>query len=167
MTSLLNSLFLEMARFDRGNPQLIQHFTKVHAYARYIAEEEGLPERERFVVEAAAYAHDIGILPAMERYGSSRGPLQEKEGPPAARIMLEGLGFDGECIERVCWLIGHHHTYDPVEGTDHRILIEADFLVNLFEGDASDEAKRNAYENLFVTKAGKKLFREMFAPGIG
>ena len=38
--------------------------------------------------------------------------------------------------ERICYLIGHHHTYDKIDGTDYQILVDADFLVNLYEEDA-------------------------------
>jgi len=159
---MLDKLMLKMAEFDKGVPQRIQHFTKVHAYCALIGRSEGLSEREMLVLEAAAYTHDIGIKPALEKYGSAKGPLQEQEGPTYAREMLDGLGFDDEVIERVCWLIAHHHTYEPVEGIDHRILIEADFLVNLFEGNASAEACRAAYEKYFETEAGKRLWQTMF-----
>ncbi len=43
-----------------------------------------------------------------------------------------------------------------------RILIEADFLVNLFEGNASREAIETAYRQMFETGTGKRLMREMF-----
>lgn len=64
--------------------------------------------------------------------------------------------------ERVCWLVAHHHTYDPVEGIDHQILIEADFLVNLFENSRPAEAVRSAYERIFRTGTGRLLCRRMF-----
>lgn len=159
---MLNKLMLEMTKFERGNPHGAQHFTKVHAFCRYIGQECGLDKETLFTLEAAAYTHDIGIKPAMEKYGSGAGPLQEKEGPAYARAMLEKLGFDEKVISRVCWLIAHHHTYDPVDGIDHRILIEADFLVNLHEGNASREAIQSAYEKMFETAPGKELCREMF-----
>mgnify|MGYP000340972515 FL=1 len=37
--------------------------------------------------------------------------------------------------ERVAYLIGHHHTYDKIEGMDYQILVEADFLVNILRQD--------------------------------
>ena len=159
---MLDRLMLKMAEFDKGVPQRIQHFTKVHAYCAYIGRSEGLDERTQLILEAAAYTHDIGIKPALEKYGSARGPLQEKEGPAYARRMLSELGFENDVIERVCKLISVHHTYEPVEGIDHRILIEADFLVNLFEGNASKEVCREAYEKHFRTAAGKALWQSMF-----
>ena len=162
VSPMLDKLMLEMTRFYHGDPMCIQHFIKVHAFCRYIGKQSGLSDGELFTLEAAAYTHDIGIKPAREKYGSGDGPLQEKEGPGVARPMLEKLGFEPAVIDRVCWLIAHHHTYSPVEGLDHRILIEADFLVNLFEGKSSKEAIRSAYDKMFETEAGKELCREMF-----
>ena len=36
-------------------------------------------------------------------------------------------GYTEEQIERVKYLVGHHHTYDNIDGLDYQILIEADF----------------------------------------
>ena len=76
--------------------------------------------------------------------------------------MLEELGFDEPVIRRVCWLVGHHHTYAPIEGTDHQILVEADFLVNMCEDELSEEALQNTDQNIFRTETGKKICREMY-----
>lgn len=54
----LNRLYMEMIRFDAGDPKRIQHFTKVHSYARLIAQNEGMNPEEEFILEAAAYVHD-------------------------------------------------------------------------------------------------------------
>ena len=42
MQNRIHQLYLKMIAFDRGQPDLIQHFTKVHAYAKLIAELEGI-----------------------------------------------------------------------------------------------------------------------------
>jgi hypothetical protein len=34
---------------------------------------------------------------------------------------------------RICFLIGHHHTYTKIDGPDFQILVEADFPVNIDE----------------------------------
>ena len=47
--------------------------------------------------------------------------------------MLGRLHFDEKIIRRVSYLVGHHHTYDQIDGLDYQILVEADFLVNLYE----------------------------------
>ena len=86
----LNQLFLEMLHYYRGDAKRIQHFTKVHSYARLIGELEGLAGQELLTLEAAAYVHDIGIRPAEEKYGSCGGRLQEQEGVVPAEEMLRG-----------------------------------------------------------------------------
>ena len=45
---------------------------------------------------------------------------------------------------------------------DYQILIEADFLVNLYEDKAGNHAIESAYESIFKTESGKKIFRDMF-----
>ena len=42
-----------------------------------------------------------------------------------------------------------------IDGKDLQILIEADFIVNLYEDSASKNAVRNAYEKIFVTESGR------------
>jgi len=158
----LNKLALAMTEFYAGQPSYIQHFFKVHAFAKLIAQAEGLDEAALLITEAAAYVHDIGIKPAMEKYSSAAGPLQEQEGPPLAEHMLDKLGFDEKVIERVSYLVGHHHTYSNIDGMDYRILVEADFLVNLFEGSASPAAIKSAYTDIFRTECGKTMCRTMF-----
>lgn len=158
----LDDLFYKMIVYDAGDARRIHHFTKVHEYARLIGIQEGLDETSLFILEAAAYTHDIGIHVAEEKYGRCDGALQEKEGPTIAQHMLSELGFENYMIERICYLIGHHHTYDNIDGQDYQILVEADFLVNLYEEDASRHAKKNAYRKIFRTQSGKQLFRLMF-----
>lgn len=159
---MLSKLMLEMTRYDAGDPHRIQHFTKVHAFAKQIGTLSGLPADAMRILEAAALTHDIGIKASMEKYGGCAGELQEKEGPPIAREMLTRLGFDEPLIERVCYLIAHHHTYKNIDGLDYRILVEADFLVNLFEHASGAEAIRRAYDTMFVTDAGREICRLMF-----
>ena len=60
-------------------------------------------------------------------------------------------------------MIAHHHTYHNIDGLDYQILVEADFLVNLFEDNLSKEAAVNAYQNIFKTATGKQICKEMFA----
>lgn len=163
---MIQKLTEKMIEYYAGDPKRIQHFIKVHSFARCIGLQEELPEHEQFVLECAALVHDIGIKPAEAQYGECGGKLQERLGPPEAEKMLRGLGFPAEDIERVCYMVGHHHTYDNIEGRDLQILIEADFVVNLYEDAASENAIRAAYEKIFRTAAGKSLLKTVFAiPG--
>lgn len=63
----------------------IQHFCKVHSYAKLIAEMENVDADTLFILEAAALTHDIGIHCCEEKYGDCSGKLQEKEGPAISR----------------------------------------------------------------------------------
>jgi HD domain len=153
---------MDMIAYYDGNPKRIQHFTKVHSYARLIGIGEELDDASLFILEAAAYTHDIGIRVAEEKYGRCDGKLQEQEGPIIAQKMLSQLGFENYIVERICFLIGHHHTYDNIDGLDYQILVEADFLVNLYEDDAGNRAIDKAYKRIFKTETGKKIFRLMF-----
>lgn len=87
---------------------------------------------------------------------------RKKEGPAIAKKLLADLHFAEQVSERVQYLIAHHHTYEDIDGIDYQILIEADFLVNIYEDELSKEAIVHAYKKIFRTDAGKKICREMF-----
>ena len=158
----LSPLTLAMTTYYAGDPKRIQHFLKVHALAALIGRREGLAEDVQELLEAASLVHDIGIKPAEEKYGRCDGRLQEQEGPAPARAMLENLGFSPAAIQRICYLVGHHHTYTNIDGPDYQILVEADFLVNLYEEQVREAGIRHAYNRIFRTQAGKHLCRIMY-----
>lgn len=158
-----NELIMEMIDYYAGDARRIQHFIKVHSFARLIGTLENLDEDRLLILETAAVVHDIGIKLCEEKYGSCDGKLQEAEGPAIAKNMLERLGYDAAVIERVCYLVGHHHTYSDIDGIDYQILVEADFLVNLFEGNASEAACKSALDHVFRTKSGSAICKKMFA----
>ena len=158
-----NILITEMMKYYTGDPKRIQHFIKVYQFAKMIGEMEGLPEEEQHILETAAIVHDIGIKPAEEKYGSCGGKLQEQEGPDVAEKMLQRLGYEPKVIDRVCYLVGHHHTYDQIDGSDYRILVEADFLVNLYEDSVSKDTVKNAYDKIFRTETGRRVCSLMFS----
>jgi HD superfamily phosphodiesterase len=163
MDPRLRKTMKAMIAYDAGCPKRIQHFLKVHSFARLIAETEGLDEETVFILEAAALVHDIGIRPALEKYDSSAGYLQEKEGPSEAKKLLEEAGgFSEEQIERIMYLVGHHHTYTGIDGLDYRILVEADFLVNLYESESRYRAILAAEDRVFETETGKWILHEQF-----
>lgn len=159
---MLNKLHLAMIDLYRGDAKRIQHFCKVHSYAKLIAETERVDKKCLFILEAAALTHDIGIHVCEEKYGNCNGKLQEKEGPEIAKKLLKKLGFAEDVSERVQYLIAHHHTYDNIDGMDYQILVEADFLVNIMEDNLSKEAALSAYSRIFKTACGKKICLEMF-----
>ena len=157
------TLALAMIDYNNGDPKRIQHTTKVHAYATMIGRIEGLDEETLFILESAALVHDIGIRASEQKYGHQNGKLQEQEGPAVAREMLTRIGgYSERQIERICWLVGHHHTYHVCEDLDYQILIEADFIVNLYEDNESPHAIRAVRKNIFRTGSGTKMLETMF-----
>ncbi len=151
-----------MIRFYHKNRRDISHFLKVYAYAKTIGELEGLPPKTQEILEIAAAVHDIACPLCREKYGHADGKMQEKEGPALAAALLEEVMCPAPIAERVCWLVGHHHTYTDVDGLDHRILLEADYLVNADEGAHQEESIRAARQNFFRTEAGIRLLDSIY-----
>ncbi len=163
MNKQLARLMRAMIEYDRGDVPRIQHFVKVHNFAATIGVCENLGEEEQFVLEAAAILHDIGIHPAEAKYGNCNGKAQEELGPGEARkVLMEVGGFTEAQTERICWLIGHHHTYDNVVATDHRILLEADFLVNSFEDGLSEKGIVAFRDKVFRSPSAIGMLDEMW-----
>lgn len=156
-------LIMAMTEYDKGDVERIQHFMKVHSYAAIIGRMEGLDEETLVILETAAILHDIGIHKCEEKYGSEAGNLQEQEGPPEAEALLDRIGgYTKEQIERVKFLIGHHHTYTNIDSLDYQILIEADFLVNLYENADMFMPAASARDKIFRTKTGLELLELTF-----
>ena len=164
----------KMIAFSAGNTADIHHFLCVWAYAKTIGEAEGLDEKTLFLLEATAIIHDISCPLCREKYGNTDGKHQEAESPRLVRDFLADSGFDAELIDRISYLIAHHHTMTGIDGMDYQILIEADFLVNLYEDGRPDgdggfvpdkAAVETAYQRIFATETGKWICRSMFALG--
>lgn len=153
----------KMIEYYAGDSRRVHHFLKVHSFAKLIAELENMQPDELEVLEIAALTHDIGIKNAELKYGYNNGRLQEQEGPPEARRLLREAGAGEASVERVCYLVAHHHTYRNIDGLDYQILVEADFLVNMYEDKADADTIRKAYDNIFATETGKRLCRQLFS----
>lgn len=156
------TLIKEMISFYSGDPKRIQHFIKVHSFAKTIGLLEKLDKEMLYTLETAALVHDIGIRTCEEKYGDCSGKLQELEGPAVARKLLDDLGYDENVMERVCFLVAHHHTYDKIDKMDYQILVEADFLVNMYEDKLEKESIEVAYQRIFKTPSGRFLCKQMF-----
>lgn len=151
-----------MTNYMAGDARRINHFIKVHDYSRVIGLSEGLNEHTQFILEISAIMHDIGIREGERLYGRNDGEIQQKLGPDEAEKILRSMHFSPEDVLRICYLIGHHHTYAHIDGLDYQILAEADFLVNLQEENCNQGVCQNVYEKIFATKSGKQLMRDMF-----
>ncbi len=153
----------KMIEYYAGDSRRVHHFLKVHSFAKLIAELENMQPDELEVLEIAALTHDIGIKNAELKYGNNNGRLQEQDGPPEARKLLREAGAGEASVERACYLVAHHHTYRNIDGLDYQILVEADFLVNMYEDKADADTIRKAYDNIFATETGKRLCRQLFS----
>lgn len=158
----IDELFKQVIEYFEGDTKRIQHFIKVYTFATLIGRLEKLSENELYILEAAAIVHDIGIKNAEKKCGSCEGKLQEKEGPPVARKLLTELQFNESDVDRICFLVGNHHTYKNIDGLDFQILAEADLIVNFCEEGTAVSGIKNALESVFKTTSGVSLCRAMF-----
>lgn len=155
-------ILMKMIEYFGNDIKRINHALKVYGFAKAIAGGENLDGRLFETVETAAVLHDIGIKEAERRHNSSAGIYQELEGPPIAGTILENLKYSSEFADRVCFLVGHHHSYDKIDNIDFQILVEADFLVNLDEEKAPVESVLAVKRKYFKTGTGKKMIDSLF-----
>ena len=156
-------LISEMMSYYHHDPEQVNHFMKVFAYALTIADCEDIDAEEREILLTAAILHDVGCKLCKEKYGSTAGHLQEIEGPAIAEEMMEKLGYDSKVIERVSYLVGHHHSYDNIDGIDYQILVEADFLVNIDESEKYYRQKEAVLKKIFRTETGISIYNDLFS----
>jgi len=162
MHDAVAKVIAEMIKYNGTDVRRINHALKVYGYAAAMARLEGLDENTQLILEVAAVLHDIGIKASEEKYGSSSGEYQQIEGPPVAECMLRKLGFEQSIIDRVCYLIAHHHTYHSVDGLDYQVLIEADFVVNINEDGMDARQIESIRTNIFKTKAGLEIMQSLY-----
>lgn len=135
---------------------------KVYAYAKMIGECEGLDGSAQRILEIAAIVHDITCPLCREKYGNADGKLQEQEGPALAVEFLRDSGLSKEQIDRIAYLIGHHHTFQNIDGLDYQILVEADYIVNADESQYSRENIENMLKQVFATRTGSDILKSMY-----
>ena len=157
----VSQIMEKMIRSSYGNIHDIEHFVKVWAYAKTIGELENLDSETQFLLEAEAISHDIACPVCREKYGNASGKLQEEESPALISAFFADTDLSESQIERVSFVVGHHHTYEGVDGPDWQILLEADYIVNASENGYSKENVQNFLNTHTKTAAGKSLIREV------
>ena len=148
--------------FYEGNLHDVNHFMKVHAYAEMIGKLEGLDEKTQRILELSAIVHDIACPLCRRKYGNADGKKQEAESEGLLLPFLAEFNLAEEEERRIFFLVTHHHTYTDIEGIDHRILLEADFLVNADEAGYSQEVIRDFCNQVFRTKSGMELLTSLY-----
>ncbi len=152
----------KMIDFSDGNIHDIDHLIRVWTYARTIAELEALDEEMQYTLEVAAITHDIACPLCREKYGNTNGKHQETEGASMVRDFLRDTGLAEAQIDRVAFLVGHHHTFTDVHGKDYQILLEADYIANASENGYERQNVENFIHKIMWTESGKALAKAVF-----
>ncbi|MGN0625679.1 MAG: HD domain-containing protein [Oscillospiraceae bacterium] len=152
----------KMISFSNGNLHDIDHLIRVWTYAKTIGELEGLDPETMFILEVAAITHDIACPLCRDKYGNTNGKLQEAEGSQMVKEFLNGTGLTDTQINRVAFLVGHHHTFKGIEGIDWQILVEADYIANASENGYNEQNIQNFLKTNVKTESGKRLIGEVF-----
>ena len=151
-----------MISFFRGSLHDINHFIKVWGYAKLIGEKEGLDETALYILELAAITHDIACPACRAKYGSAIAERQEEEGALMVRDFLKPFSLASSVVDRISYLVGHHHTFDNIDGLDYQILVEADLIVNAEEKGFSLDNVKNTRDKLFRTKSGIAILNSIY-----
>ena len=117
------------------------------------------------IVSRLGVSHKVDVLvsPDMDILDIVRADTAAHGSAPACVLCDESQFFTPAQADRVAYLVGHHHTYTNIDGMDYQILVEADFLVNLYEDSVPKAAAQNALDKIFKTQTGKTICKEMFA----
>ena len=152
----------KMIAFSDGNIHDIDHLIRVWTYAKTIGDLEGLDADTQYVLEVAAITHDIACPLCRRKYGNTNGKHQEEEGARMVRAFLSDCGMSTGQVNRVAYLVGHHHTFRGIDGIDYQILIEADYIANAAENGYSKENVTNFINKIMKTESGKRIARAVF-----
>lgn len=88
----------KMVEYSKGDLHDINHFMKVYAYAKTIAEGENLSPEQQKLVEVTAVVHDISCPLCRVKYGNANGKHQEEE----SAALIEEFFRRFRSAERIC-----------------------------------------------------------------
>ena len=163
MNMTIAQIMQKMINFSEGNIHDIDHFIRVWTYAKTIGELEQSDVETQFILEVAAITHDIACPLCREKYGNTNGKHQEEEGASLVTAFLSDSEMTKVQIDRVAFLVGHHHTFTGIDSLDWQILIEADYIANATENGYSETNVRNFIQKIMKTDSGKSLAKDVFA----
>ena len=152
----------KMLAFSEGSIHDIDHLLRVWSYSKTIGELEELDSETLYVLEAAAIVHDIACPLCREKYGSTNGKHQEREGEVLVRAFLADKGFTTAQTERIAYLVGHHHSFDNVDGPDYQILLEADYIANACENGYPRSNVENFLRRIAKTESCRRILESIF-----
>ena len=152
----------KMIAHSDGNIHDIDHLIRVWTYAKTIGELEKLDSDTQLILEVAAITHDIACPLCREKYGNTNGKYQEDESAPLVQGFLADTGIKQEQIDRVVFLVSHHHTFLNIDAIDWQILVEADYIANASENRYSRQNIQSFMEKIAKTESGLELIKAVF-----
>jgi hypothetical protein len=159
---LIDDILDAAITYNGSDVKRINHLLKVYSFAHHIGIMEKRDTKIQTIIDISAILHDIGIHEAERKHNSSAGNWQEIEGPSVAQEIFKNFALDNAIKDRVLFLIGHHHHYNIIDEIDFQILVEADFLVNIFEDGMDEHSIKNIKEKIFKTKSGIGLLEKLY-----
>ncbi len=161
---LKDRIAIEMKRYFKTDFKRIGHASRVARYAERIGKAE---KGNLAVILAAAYLHDIGIVEAERKHGSTAAKFQEREGPPIAREIMLRLGAGAELIDAVCDIVSHHHhPRGEDDDINFKVVYDADLIANLEDQNKATALDADRLERLvdrsFLTAGGRAQARAVF-----
>lgn len=115
----VSEVIKKMVAYSEGNLHDINHFMKVYAYAKTIAEGENLNPELQKLVEVTAVVHDIACPLCRVKYGNTNGKHQEEESAALLEEFFKDSDLPKEFTDRVSYIVSHHHTIDGIDGIDY------------------------------------------------
>lgn len=152
-------LLMNALLFEEGHPRRTQHILKVYAMAKTLSQYAGLNESEERTLVAASILHDIAIKVCKVKYGDACQENQRREAPAIIRDMALEAGYEEGDLERITYLVVNHHRYKDIKETDYQVLVEADLLVNIMEGEM--DINLSQAERIFKTPKGLELLHNL------
>jgi len=164
---LKDRVAIEMKRYLKQDFKRIGRATRMARYAEKIGKKEG---GNLAVILTAAYLHDIGMKEKQVTQRGIGGSSRDAgEGSTAARQILVKLGAREDLIEEVCDIVAHHQRAEAGNSVNHRIVYDADMIVNLEERENSaskgSEGLAGEIETLLFTQTGKEVARALLLAG--
>ena len=120
-------IIIEMKEVFKEIPFGIDHTLKVLKNAEDIMNGENIRDEHKEFISITAILHDIGAAEAQKKYGTIDGDYHEKKGPAVAKEILKKVGYNKN-IDRICFIIGNHHTTSKIDGLVFQIYWIADLI---------------------------------------
>ena len=148
-----NRLLTLALGYEQGHSRRSRHILSVLRLTQLIADGEGTQGEEQEALLAAAILHDIPIR-CKETYGDASQENQRREAVRMVPEFLQKAGYPSQAAQQVLPLVLGHHCYEETPGPLLQILMEADLLVNLLEGEPVSPIFAKGF---FKTETGRGL----------